>query len=52
MWKPTELCVKLHAPRDEQVPMGPVHRLAINFSLTPELARSPTVEPAAIRDGV
>lgn len=41
MWKPTGLCVKLHTAREEQVLMGPVHRLVINFSLTPELARYP-----------
>ena len=39
MWKPTGLCEKLHAAGEEQVPLGPAHRLAINFSLTPELAR-------------
>lgn len=39
MWKPTGRCVELHAVRDEQVPMGPARRFAINFNLTPELAR-------------
>ena len=42
MWKPTGLCAKLHAAIEEQVLMGPVRRLAINFSLTPELARCPS----------
>jgi hypothetical protein len=42
MWKPTGRCVELHAVRDEQVPMGPARRFAINFNLTPELARCPS----------